>query len=430
MNYQTIKLWLLVVVATLATQSAFADFAHDTVWYKQTDQTYGFWKLEFSDNDSLIAASGYNDVIFYETATGKEIIRIPGQSEVVFINNGANFIKANKDKTKLEIWDTKTFTQIDTLECNGNVSSSFFLSKDKKLLLGDIRFPPSLMIWDLTTKKLLRTHTMKDEKFLKKENSIWGNATLTADNSEIWLYEEKIYHDPTMPGPGWATKANLILDANTFEVKDTLRHKSSFMLLSQNNKYYGMLKLKSTDIEIYDFNTRELIHTFQLAISSQLSGLKYSSDEKYLVTSADNGLRIWDLATGKIKYNDYTGGSISSIALSHNMKYIVASGGSSFVLFHGRYDYVDVADSPKNTGTLYPNPTTGTYTLSYNQFANESTTIQITDLQGNIVKPIFSGFIEQGIKTYNISVNELPNGTYFLRLISKNQNTSYKFIKE
>jgi len=109
MNYQTIKLWLLVVVATLATQSAFADFAHDTVWYKQTDQTYGFWKLEFSDNDSLIAASGYDDVIFHETATGKEIIRIPGASEVVFINNGATFIKVNKGKTKLEIRDSKTF---------------------------------------------------------------------------------------------------------------------------------------------------------------------------------------------------------------------------------------------------------------------------------------------------------------------------------
>jgi len=425
MNCKKIKLWLLLLVATLATQSAFADFAHDTVWYKQTDQTYGFWKLEFSDNASLIAASGYDDVIFYETATGKEIKRIPGESFCYFINNDTQFILRNKERTQLQIWDTKTFKLIDTLEYDDRLINSYVsLNKDKTLIGAGIT--NGFRIWDIESRKIFKTFTRPEEPKLIG----WGISRILfpCNENEVIVAIGKKYETGNGKDPYYTTGSISVFDINTLDSINTLPSKGLFEI-SPNCKYIAYAK-SNQYIEIYDFNTRELIHTFQLPVPFNLTGLKFSSDEKYLVTSSNDkgkGLWIWDLATGKIKYNDYTGGSISSIALSHNMKYIATSG-NHLILFHGRYDYVDVADSPENTGTLYPNPTTGTYTLSYNQFANESTTIQITDLQGNIVKPIFSGFIEQGIKTYNISVNELPNGTYFVQVINEHQNLSLKLI--
>jgi len=429
MNCKTIKMWLLLAVVALATQSAVADFAHDTVWYKITDQTYGFWKLEFSDNDSLIAASGYNDVIFYETVTGKEIIRIPGESEVVFINNGANFIKANKEKTKLEIWDTKTFTQMDTLECLGKPGGEYIMSKDGNYLLGSIKWEniTGFRIWDLKTKKIYKekkfpvdssvvTIGIVNPDFLCNSNNIiaqFGKTVRTPGNPDHPKYY-KTYGSFT------------IYDFNTLDSIDSFPN-SSVYFLSPNCKYIAYAKSQP---KIYDFNTRELLYTFELN-ALNLTGLKFSSDEKYVVTSSEDGgkgLMIWDMATGKIKYKDYVQGSICTMALSHNMKYIIFDTEGAFGLLYGRYDYIDVTDTPEEAGTLYPNPTTSTYTLKYNQLANEFTTIQITDLQGNVIKPIFSGLIEQGINTYDISVNELPNGTYFVQIINEHQNLSLKLM--
>jgi len=408
-----------------------ADIAHDTIWTKQTDQTYGFWKLQFSDNDSLIAASGYDDVIFYETATGKEIIRIPGASEVVFINNGANFIKVNKGKTKLEIWDSKTLTQIDTLECMGKPGGEHRLSKDGKYLLGVVKFGiiSGFRIWDLNTKKIIK------EKIFPIDASVVSIGIVKPDfvcnNNNIIAQFSKTVRTPGNPDHPkyYKTYSSFtIYDFNSLDSIDSFPNSTVFFL-SPNCKYIAYAK-SNQYIEIYDFNTRELIHTFQLPVPFNLTGLKFSSDEKYLVTSSSdavNGLNIWSCETGKLIYK-YPNGTYRTIALSHNMKYIVFDTGGYFFLLYGRYDYVNVMDSPENTGTLYPNPTTGNYTLKFNQLASEITTIQITDLQGNIVKPIFSGFIEQGIKTYNISVNELPNGTYFVQVINEHQNLSLKLI--
>jgi len=412
------------------TERVYADLKNDTIWTKTTDQANGFWKLQFSDNDSIFAASGYNDVIFYETATGKEIIRIPGESDVVFINNGKQFIKTNKEKTKLEIWDIKTFTEIDTIECNGKPGDTHTLSNDGRFLIGTVMIDgySGFRVWDMITKKIFKTYLLQPEPNLLKELSEISIPLISCNNNEIWLIELKVYQDPDHPGSSkfYHSKSNiLIYDFETLNTIDTLDYKAH-IVFSKNCKYYAV---KKSNVEVFDFNTKQLHHSFDLNGPS-LTGMKFSSDEKYLVTSSDNsgdGMKIWDLENGKEVYF-YTAGASDCIALSNNKSFVLQSIGWYILLNKAKYQNTSINEPSNNGYTLYPNPTTGNYTLQFEQLVTEETRIQITDLNGVLIKPIYNGILEQGNKTYEINTNGLSNGTYYVQILSSHQNKLLKLI--
>jgi hypothetical protein len=159
--------------------------------------------------------------------------------------------------------------------------------------------------------------------------------------------------------------------------------------------------------------------------------MKFSSDEKYLVTSSENageGLTIWELENGKIKYNDYTEGGTYCIALSNDMKYIVRNVGTKILLYYSRYNGSSINEPSNNGYSLFPNPTTGNYTLQFEQLVTEETQIQITDLNGVVIKLIYNGILEQGNKTYEVNTNGLSNGTYYVQILSSHQNELLKLI--
>lgn len=98
--------------------------------------------------------------------------------------------------------------------------------------------------------------------------------------------------------------------------------------------------------------------------------------------------------------------------------------------------YLGIGDNSSNNGSdfktklkTYPNPTTDNTTLSFNLKENSNVTVQVYSITGRLVKTITEKNVSAGSQLLTIDSNELPNGTYIVKLIAGKQNDTVKFIK-
>jgi hypothetical protein len=81
----------------------------------------------------------------------------------------------------------------------------------------------------------------------------------------------------------------------------------------------------------------------------------------------------------------------------------------------------------QNGISLFPNPTNGVSTLTFNTSQKGLVSINVQDLNGRVVKHIMSDeTMTQGTHEVNISSEELNNGMYMIQLITPEINTSIK----
>ena len=83
------------------------------------------------------------------------------------------------------------------------------------------------------------------------------------------------------------------------------------------------------------------------------------------------------------------------------------------------YDPVTVGIDPVDfieSMRLFPNPTTGRFTLDYNLRTNGITTIDVLDISGRLLIPVFEGNSQAGMQTRQIDLSHLDAGIYFVRL--------------
>jgi hypothetical protein len=78
---------------------------------------------------------------------------------------------------------------------------------------------------------------------------------------------------------------------------------------------------------------------------------------------------------------------------------------------------------------VYPNPTRDNATISYNQLKNGNVSVKVYNLAGVLVKTIELKNVEKGSQSINLDTDNLPNGTYVIKLMSNTVNESVKFIK-
>ncbi|MCX6155113.1 MAG: hypothetical protein NT007_13250, partial [Candidatus Kapabacteria bacterium] len=230
------KCFVFALTATLwlSASLVFADnYFADTVWTNKTDQADGFYMVKFSKNDSIIAGMGYQMDLFYDAATGAEIHRIPFNSEVHFINNDQNFVRLAASRNKLEIWDTKTFIVIDSLESDGTTIGSIDISSDEKFIVGVI--PKGIRSWNLITKKILKTQLFQSQPNLTEIGI--RTINFACDNSKFIGSLGRIYTDPNPPNKQYGYGWDVIYDFNTLDSVDVLGSYQSFKL-SNTCKYF------------------------------------------------------------------------------------------------------------------------------------------------------------------------------------------------
>lgn len=410
---------------------AVQDYYEDTVWVKKTDQLEGFYQVKFSNNDSIIVAHGYSQDHFYDTKTGNLIVKINGTEEIFFINNDENFIKLNQDRTVFEIFDMKTFKVIDSLESDGTIINEYSkldVSKDGKYLVAPI--PRGFRIWDISSKKILKTKIFPDE--LNLNNVGVNNLRFVCGNEKIIAQYVKIYNNPNKPENPITIGSFTVWDFNTLDSIDSYENSRGFKLSNNCNYIAYIVGSKDYGVEIYDFSTKELVQKLEIN-GYNLTGIEFSPDDKYIVTSngpGTNSLIVWSLDSGEKVYI-YPYGSHKNIDISNNGKFIISSTGGYLFLWNFKNETsIEENKEEKYFKTIYPNPATGNVTIEFKLKTSGKTKIELLDTKGSNINTVLYKFLESGNQKIEFKTADIPNGSYFLIVQSEQEQIVFQLIIE
>jgi hypothetical protein len=77
--------------------------------------------------------------------------------------------------------------------------------------------------------------------------------------------------------------------------------------------------------------------------------------------------------------------------------------------------------------SMYPNPNSGSMYVNFNLKETSNLSIDITNLNGQVVKTIANGSYNSGAQFMNIDLSDLSNGMYFTRIITNGKVSNNKF---
>jgi|GEM_PF-1473460 len=432
-----IALLAVLMPAGIKAQSYF----EDTVWTKKTDQIDGFYMVKFSKTDSIIVGHGYEMAIFYDAFTGDEMYRLPFNAEVHFIENDNKFIQLAPSRDRLVIYDTKTYLPLDTLEYDGIKIGSVTISKDGKYIFGAIE--GGVRLWDLQTGLILKTHIIYKEQNETLEE-IYRPAILN-DNSRAIISVYKEYYVNNVKNVRRYYPVFNLLTLDSIDTWEFYNKGATWFELSETNKYFA---IKTGDpnngVEIFDFATKQLLRRLPVNGPS-LTGIEFSPDDKYIVTSVGNehrSLKIWEIETGKGIY-EFNDGGYNNIDISHNGKYIISSIGKHLLLYPFKTSSF-INKNIEEIKYLYPNPTTDYIEIDAKSFvilkerqrlktaegsgeANPFLSVKVYDVLGSVVlsSPACSAGTPSEGGHIRLDVSDLAAGVYFVRVGGK----MYKFMK-
>ncbi|MCX6155149.1 MAG: T9SS type A sorting domain-containing protein, partial [Candidatus Kapabacteria bacterium] len=223
-------------------------------------------------------------------------------------------------------------------------------------------------------------------------------------------------------GYGW----DVIYDFNTLDSVDVLGSYQSFKLSNTCKYFTDKIADSFKGVEIRDFNTKQLLFTLPIN-GYTLTGMEFSPDDKYLVTSCGH-FDSWKISTGE-KVNEIYHGTIANFSISHNDKYIVETGGRYiFLLTNNFYGTNSVKSNLSESTLIFPNPPTGNITINI-KIKNQSTSfINLTTIDGLIIRNLVNKIIPIGQNSLQFNVSDLANGTYFIVIRNGKETQSYKLI--
>jgi hypothetical protein len=164
--------------------------------------------------------------------------------------------------------------------------------------------------------------------------------------------------------------------------------------------------------------------------------LVFSGQTTYCVT--DNLTKI--LVEGTPSGGTYVGAAVTSNTFNVNQ-----AGQGSHIILYTILGSNGCANTAKDTLTvnacvgmeelsgsvglnIYPNPTTGIFTLELNSAADVNGSITITSVEGrNVRQDVFEG---NGLITKSINISDLANGIYYLKVETKDAVKTYKVLKQ
>ena len=253
-------------------------------------------------------------------------------------------------------------------------------------------------------------------------------AMFNCNNTMIIGQNIKTYQDPNHPGDNnyYKTYASYtVYNINTLDSIDSYTNARGIRV-SKTCKYYATATGDPTyGVEVYDLNTKQLLHRLPVNGPS-ITGIEFSPDDKYLVTSPT--IKLWNMETGKEDYS-YQSGSANNIATSHDGNYIFSTIGRYLYKWYTRWGGVSVkGEENPSTPIIFPNPSSGTATVQFTQPFSEETNIIISNINGLIIKQISSGIVEAGNQIIPFNTIGLSSGTYYVKVQNTNLSLTFKLI--
>lgn len=78
---------------------------------------------------------------------------------------------------------------------------------------------------------------------------------------------------------------------------------------------------------------------------------------------------------------------------------------------------------------IFPNPTSGQFTLSYQNTSSQQMKIELYNGSGVLIRTIFEGTVQPGVQSVEVDATALPEGVYFCRLATGNGIGHGKLVK-
>jgi hypothetical protein len=108
------------------------------------------------------------------------------------------------------------------------------------------------------------------------------------------------------------------------------------------------------------------------------------------------------------------------------------NGGSVWYLFNtptpgaSNPDYTGISNLPSNSLNIYPNPVKASSIIEFRALKSTNCAIDIYDLAGQKVSTIIDENITAGVHSYTLNAANLPQGIYFVKLITSEGSTTRK----
>ena len=154
------------------------------------------------------------------------------------------------------------------------------------------------------------------------------------------------------------------------------------------------------------------------------SGFARSSEPLFIGSTSDNKVVTLARLNGE---NDIS---------AYGDEYIVSSNsdGSSSVrtliaVYNQGYLSTQETNISNSEVVVFPNPSQHTNTLIFNKTQTEQTTIDLYDIQGRLIQPVYEGLINDGFEI-SIDISKLSSGMYLYRIANASSQQAIKFIKE
>jgi WD40 repeat protein len=412
---------LFIAFSNMQFVSYAGDLAKDTVWTKRTTEG-SFYSLQFINNDAVIVAQASGSTVFYDAFNSNEIRRLAGTNKALFFNQEKNFLRLNNDRKRFEIFDTESLEIIGELESDDLLMqefSNYVISKDENFVVAVVT--NGLRVWDLKTKKIIRTKIFETNNFLYK----FDFSKLIFENGNILALTEKYYKDEKLQ----KQYSTYEIIKYSFETLDSIKNwgdKGYDFSVSNSGKY---IAFGINGVEIYNLETGKLVSTIKTN-NENITGIEFSKDERFIVTSGNTNsgfLQIGEVLTGKQFYL-YTYGSISSFDLSKIEDFLI-SGSANYLLMWRVTELMTSINDNNIQTTIYPNPTNGKLEVKYQVQKPSIFQYEVTNIQGITLKRNNLGIKNIGQNIDPIDVNSIPSGIYNLRIYSENEQLNFKFIR-
>ena len=76
---------------------------------------------------------------------------------------------------------------------------------------------------------------------------------------------------------------------------------------------------------------------------------------------------------------------------------------------------------------MFPNPATSELVIAFDVTKSNKVTIDVLDINGRVVKNVANTTFDNGTVALTQDVRDLESGLYFVRVVSENGTSAYKF---
>lgn len=277
------------------------------------------WVYSVDNNkQNIVVSASENELLLWNKrkCTDRLVGHTDAIKTVAFSHSGQQIASGSIDKS-IKVWSFSDKKAINTL--NGHkegVNKVEFSNTDKYIISAG--YDDKMLIWDWTNNKVVKELNTKHTNF-----SINNEDVLAYIDSScvLTLFDLKSLSKIKIVGrfcgsPVFNPQKNIIaikdsvftfIDLNSNSVLSTLDIKKensvcevSTFKFTPSGKYL-VAGIWGGDIEVWDWEEKQLMQTLQGHILSSVDDLSFNNKNQLISASGDRSLKFWDLNTGDLK---------------------------------------------------------------------------------------------------------------------------------